>query len=906
MKKFIGKLFKYILITLFILVVAILSVPFIFKSKIKTIVLKEIDQQVNAKVFFYDLNISSFKKFPHFTLTLNNACVTGIGEFKGDTLVSAKEIGISFNIYSFINGHQFEINGIHLEEPLIYARILKNGENNYDILKKENSAKAKTSNNKTININIDKWVINNGRIIYDDQLQKTYIEVGGLYHSGSGDFEQEVSDLDILTKVSDLTVRYNGITYFEKKIFAANLVMEMNLKEKKFIFKDHSFQLGNFKFGFDGYFKLLDNGYQTDVNFIVKETTFGNLLSLLPGIYQKDMDGIKTKGDFSCKGFIKGIYDVKDNKVPCFHADLNVKDAMFKYNHLPKAVDHINFHFIADNSDGIAEHSVYDLKKIHFEIDHNPVHGSLLVKGKNNLHLKADIKLLADLSEIEKIYPINGLILKGLIQSEIKINGVYNDSLKLFPKVDAFLTVNKGYLKYRDIPVEADSIHIDAELINKTGQLVDTKINLNNMTFLIDDEPFVMNGYISNLQDYSYQLKIDGLMDLAKITQLYPIQNSSLKGTLNFDLTTEGNLNEIENRKYDLLKTDGTLEIKNMSYSNKDIAFPIHVDDALFTFNPDKIVLNRFQAEFGKSNISLSGHLFNYIPYLLKSSAPIKGDLKMTCDTLDLNQWFPKSVSPGATTSTKNDSSSKNNTQEVLVIPDNIDFVIDSDIKIAKFGSFDIANLDGEIKVQNGILTLNETGFNTLDSKFILSGDYNTKNISHPMFDLDINIDKLDFNKAYQAFIDPSGVTPAAGNFSTQYSLKGEITPGFSPIYSSLSGNGKIIIENVSLKGMKLFNHIKHISKKEEFNDPELHDISMDTEIKKGKFLIYPFTFKVSKFLTEVEGSQGIIDETLNYSIKLSVPPFNKLKIPISIIGNTDKPVIKMGKGFDNSDFEKL
>ncbi|HWY36542.1 MAG TPA: AsmA-like C-terminal region-containing protein, partial [Nitrosopumilaceae archaeon] len=199
----------------------------------------------------------------------------------------------------------------------------------------------------------------------------------------------------------------------------------------------------------------------------------------------------------------------------------------------------------------------------------------------------------------------------------------------------------------------------------------------------------------------------------------------------------------------------------------------------------------------------------------------------------------------------------------------------------------------------------NETGFNTMDSKFILSGDYSTKDNKHPMFDLDISIDKLDINKAYRMFIDEKGVAPAKGLFSTKYALKGELTPDFTPISSTLIGKGKITIDSVSVKGMKLFEHIKTVSKKDEFSNPELNDINMDTEIRSGKFLIYPFTFKVSKFSTEVEGSQGF-DNTMNYSIKISVPPFKKLKIPISIIGTSDKPIIKLGKGFDNTDFEKL
>jgi AsmA protein len=328
------------------------------------------------------------------------------------------------------------------------------------------------------------------------------------------------------------------------------------------------------------------------------------------------------------------------------------------------------------------------------------------------------------------------------------------------------------------------------------------------------------------------------------------------------------------------------------------------VDDALFTFNSHKIELTRFKAEFGKSNIGLTGHLYNYIPFLLKKDGILKGDMKMTCDTMDLNEWFPSSASTGSVTATQTTVSTS--TAQVVVIPDNIGFVFDSDIKMVKFGTLDIDNLDGEIKIQNGVLTLNETGFNALNSEVDISGDYSTKDPKHPMFDMDIKVDKMDFNKAYKTFVDPKEDCPASGNFSTVYSIKGELTPDFSPIYSTLNGKGKIIIDSVAIKGMKLMNHIRNKSKKDEFKDPTLSDVTIDSEIRKGKFMMYPFTFKVSKFLTEVEGEQGLEDYSINYLIKLSVPPFGKVKIPMSITGTTDKPVISMGKGFNDSDFEKL
>jgi AsmA protein len=1013
------KFLKYTGLTLLAIVAIFIALPFIFHNKIKSVVIDKIDQNLNADVNFKDFSISAFKHFPHMTLTLTDVSVTGINEFKNDTLVKASEVDATLEITKLLGGNH-EVNGVHLLNPLISARILKNGKANYNIVKPDSSVKT-ASGGEGFEVAIDRWSIENGRIIYNDELEETYIEVGGLYHSGSGDFKQEISDLDITTKVTDLTFQYGGVSYFNKKLFAADLQMEMNLKEKKFTFKDHSFQLGDFKFGFEGYFKLLDKGYETDLKFAVTETSFKNLLSLLPGVYQKDMEGIETTGEFTCNGFIKGKYDAQDNVVPKFRIDMSVIDAMFKYNHLPKALEKINFKFAAENPDGDPEHTSYEIKDLHFEIDKqptdgnlavkgskmmhitgdliskldiaeiekfypvdgvvmkgkltseikidgvyhdslnllpafnanikvedamfkykklpksidnisfqltadnsdgvadhtnfkipifhfevddNPVHGNISVKGLKDMVVNADILLKADLSHLEKIYPIDGIILKGILNSEIKIDGRYNDSLKLFPKADVFIGLEKGYIKSKKMPVEMDSIHLNAEISNSTGKIADTRLSLNNLTFLLDDEPFVMSGTISDLKDYNYDFKIDGLLDLEKLTQLYPIENTTTKGTMDFDVETKGNLTQIEAKNYDKLRSKGTLEVKNVSYKSTDIAFPIHVDDALFTFNSHKIELTRFKAEFGKSNIGLTGHLYNYIPFLLKKDGILKGDMKMTCDTMDLNEWFPSSASTGSVTATQTTVSTS--TAQVVVIPDNIGFVFDSDIKMVKFGTLDIDNLDGEIKIQNGVLTLNETGFNALNSEVDISGDYSTKDPKHPMFDMDIKVDKMDFNKAYKTFVDPKEDCPASGNFSTVYSIKGELTPDFSPIYSTLNGKGKIIIDSVAIKGMKLMNHIRNKSKKDEFKDPTLSDVTIDSEIRKGKFMMYPFTFKVSKFLTEVEGEQGLEDYSINYLIKLSVPPFGKVKIPMSITGTTDKPVISMGKGFNDSDFEKL
>jgi len=133
------KTIKYFLITLLVLFIALCAAPFIFHKKIKAVVLETIDKHINATVNFEDIRFNSIKNFPHLTITIDSICVVGINDFKKDTLISAKEIDIAIDMMRMIKGQDIEIKSIRLQQPKIYALILKNGEANYNIIKPDTS-----------------------------------------------------------------------------------------------------------------------------------------------------------------------------------------------------------------------------------------------------------------------------------------------------------------------------------------------------------------------------------------------------------------------------------------------------------------------------------------------------------------------------------------------------------------------------------------------------------------------------------------------------------------------------------------------------------------------------------------------------------------------------------------------
>ena len=102
------RLFKKILkitgITLLLLIAFAFAAPYLFKSQILSLVKKEINNSINAKADFKDIDISFFRHFPKVSVALKGLQITGTGEFEGDTLIAAKEIDASLNIMSVIRG----------------------------------------------------------------------------------------------------------------------------------------------------------------------------------------------------------------------------------------------------------------------------------------------------------------------------------------------------------------------------------------------------------------------------------------------------------------------------------------------------------------------------------------------------------------------------------------------------------------------------------------------------------------------------------------------------------------------------------------------------------------------------------------------------------------------------------
>ena len=123
---------KIAAITVGVIIILMLLLPFAFQGKIADIVKTEGNKMLNAQFDFKKLNISLFRNFPQASVTLEDFWLKGTGEFANDTLVQAGEVTAAINLFSLFGDSGYDISKIFIEDTKLHAIVLPDGRANWN------------------------------------------------------------------------------------------------------------------------------------------------------------------------------------------------------------------------------------------------------------------------------------------------------------------------------------------------------------------------------------------------------------------------------------------------------------------------------------------------------------------------------------------------------------------------------------------------------------------------------------------------------------------------------------------------------------------------------------------------------------------------------------------------------
>ena len=493
------KIFKWGGITLLLLIIAMIAIPFFFKDTIKEKVIEMANENLKANIALQDVDISLFKNFPKAQVTLNNFVLVNKEPFVGDTLFAAKHIDVTLSIKDLLAGN-YNLLGANVRDASVYIHLNKEGAGNFDIAIPSDKPEEESA---PIKLDIQQYNVENLKFTFKMDDGNLFMEVADIYHSGKGNFAEEVLDLDTQTK-ANVTFAMDKSTFMKQVPITLQAILGIDLKNQKYTFKQNKATVNRLDLVFDGFIQLLEEGQRYDLTFSTPTNSFQNFLALIPEEYSKNIENVKTTGNLTLKGFAKG--DMVGDKIPTFGIEMYADNASFKYPNLPKTVRDITIDLKVNNDTGITNDTKINLNKFTMSIDQD--HFSARANVSNmvvNPFVDMALKGTVNLANLSQAYPISldkkfSGILRADIATQLDMKSV---EAKKYQNIKAQGTLSLSQFVYAGEEF-VKPFHID----NLNVTFNPSHIGLSQFDARTGETDLHLTGTIDNLYGFAFRKEI--------------------------------------------------------------------------------------------------------------------------------------------------------------------------------------------------------------------------------------------------------------------------------------------------------------------------------------------------------------------------------------------------------------
>lgn len=527
------------------------------------------------------------------------------------------------------------------------------------------------------------------------------------------------------------------------------------------------------------------------------------------------------------------------------------------------------------------------------------IDGTFAMVGKDYEDMEFDLKLNAPdtqfkdiLSLVPAMYTADFKDVKtsGTAKLEAYIKGLmHGDS---YPAFDVKIIVNDAMFQYPSLPKAVNNINVAMAINSKGGSLDNMIIDISKFSFNLGGNPFSGSLNVSTpMSDPNLKAQANGTIDLGMIKDVYPLEKgTALNGKMIANLNVAARMSAIEKEQYENVSAAGSLKLSNMTYKSQDMQ-DVVINDAGLEFSPRYVNLSSLNLKIGKNDLSATGRLENFIAYALKDQT-LKGQLNIKSNYLNANDFISSE-----TAGTEETASS---TTEDIIIPKNIDFVLNAALNQIVYGKMNITNMVGNMTVKNGVLTLNNVGANALGGSCKVSGTYDTSSPKTPKVNFDLALSKVSFAETFKSVESVQKFAPIfeklGGTYSMNFKFNTSLGETIMQTLASLTGSGALQTNDVKIEGVEALTALSSSLKTDALKSFSTKDLNLPFTINNGKLNTKPFNVNFGNGgVMKLEGATGL-DQSIDYKGTVTLPKslanHYVSSVPITIGGTFTNPKI--------------
>lgn len=496
------------------------------------------------------------------------------------------------------------------------------------------------------------------------------------------------------------------------------------------------------------------------------------------------------------------------------------------------------------------------------------------------------------------------MVTKGNLALGGFVKGKMDD--KNMPGWDFNMNVDNASIKYPDLPGTINNIVIKAGSKFAGGE------NMDKMTIDVDKfhAEFVGNTIDANLKmrnpmtDPLLVSKITAKVDLATLKKVVPMtEGESYTGKLDANVNIDGRMSALDRGDYEAFKAEGKIGIKDMIYKSKDINDEISIQEILFAFSPQNLSLEKLSGKTGKSDFQIVGKIDNYMGYMFRDEL-LKGNFTFNSTNLDIDQLM--NLVPASETTSTAEATPAASSSEPTLIPNNVDFTLNTKIDNLRYNNMDIKNVSGAIKMKEEVASLDNLTMNTMGGSVGLKGNYNTKDHAKPKVDIAYSLKDINIQDLAKNFLTIQKLAPIAkfakGKISSNFEMKSDLTANLEPIYSSLKGLGDLSSNSINISGFKPMEKMSEVLNMSKLSSQTINDFKTRFKFADGKVNVTPFDVQLGKIKTNISGSTSF-EQAIDYNLKMMIP---KDEIPAAMLKSVEQAISKLNSLAPKLDLKSL
>lgn len=930
-----------------VLLVLLVAIAFVINfivtpKKLTPVVLDAANQTLNAHLDMESVELTFFSTFPQFGLKVKNGSLVSkalndSSWCKTDSLLSFKECVLTVNPIAYLTENRIVVHNLSLEEVAVYAYRNKTGNANWEVTRASVDTipadTASTDFNSEIDIrNIE---LKHANLVFDDRNTDIYSRIDDANLKLRLSLTKGISTLGLKFDNKNILFWQQGELLVNKIATSLRTDIMVDRQTAVWKLKDTELDVNGIRLDVNGAFRR-DTVAKTigmDLEYGLHAPSMETVLRMIPKSYVKDSK-VSAKGEVTVSGRVRGVYG--DKKLPAVSLKIGIKEASAQYKGLPYGIDEVTADFDAYVDLMRHQPSYLNLKIFHFKGAHTEVLADakvddLLDDPLITFHTKSTV----DLDALAKTFPLQeSVTITGKLDADMGMKC----HLSALKKQDIGRMKLGGKLELKDFELKDTAKDFDF-LGNATFRFRDNetlqaqmdvrKLVLRSRFLSSDIERLVANVSSTNPQDTNRIVSLQCDMEVSKLRasmgdsiKLYsarakaqaalgPQEVDVTKPAIDFSLRADslffsaagtrmamnvaGIKMKADKLNDSLWMPKGIVGFNRLRFRTPEFGLPIRMSKTAVTVDGPKITLKNASVRIGRSNMTATGDMMGVYRAMTKGEK-LTAHLSLTSDLIDCNQLINSLSFPEDTTEVLTDSVPSE--MKLFVIPRNIDFELQTDLKKVIFEKMLFENVHGAVDIKNQAIHLEDLSMRALDAdmKAVMVYKAGSPRGGYAGFDFkirNINIAKLvDFVPALDTIVPM--LRSFKGRVMFDVAADARLDSAMNIRIPTLRSAIHIKGDSLVLMDGETFAEISKMLMFKNKKENVFDSISVNVTVHDGNVTVYPFLVEIDRYKAAVGGEQGL-DMNFNYHISILKSPL-PFKAGVNISGNLDKMKFRIGK----------